>query len=99
MILDMAEEYSSTTNNSTKSLLNGYEKDGIAFWVFATTYLSIALVTIVGNGMVLYASCRSQNFSRLSFFDSAIKSLAAADMFLGLVGIPCRVSGIYYTSM
>ena len=92
-------EYNSSLINSKHILENGYEKNKVAFWSFTTIYFSIAVVTVIGNGTVLYASCRSNNFSRLSFFDSAIKSLAVADMLLGLVGIPCRVSGVYYIGM
>ena len=97
----MNKEDTSTTLSTTESFqpVSTYEENPEIFWFFAITYLITALVTVVGNGVVLYASCRSKNFSRLSFFDGAIKSLAVADMLLGLVGIPCRVAGVYYIGM
>ena len=56
--------------------------------------LLIAMVAIMGNGLVLYAAYGKNNsmkFSAVRDLDIVIKSLAITDLLIGLVGIPSRV--------
>lgn len=75
--------------------LTGYEKNKSLFWCFATMCLCIAIVTVVGNVMVIVASKRKQNFTRLRYFDGIVKSLAVTDFLFGLIGVPLMVINYY----
>ena len=58
----------------------------------------VAMVAIMGNGLVLYAAYGKRNsmkFSRLQDLDIVIKSLAVTDLLIGLVGIPARALAIW----
>ena len=72
-----------------------FEKYEILFWIWCSIYSSIALVTVIGNGLVLYAALKTRNMGRLRFFDGTIKSLALTDLLIGLVGIPGRITTLY----
>ena len=72
-----------------------YEKYGMLFWIWGSIYLCIALVAIIGNGLVLYAALKTRNMGRLRFFDGTIKSLALTDLLIGLIGIPGRITSLY----
>ena len=61
----------------------------------ALLYVCIAIVTITGNALVLYASYDNKNSGPLRYLDNAVKSLAMADMLFGLLGVPCKLSGSY----
>ena len=53
----------------------------------------IAMVAVMGNGLVLYASYgkqKSMKFSVVRDLDIVIKSLAVTDLLIGLVGFPAR---------
>ena len=67
-------------------------KENTAFIVvLVVIYFCIALVAILGNGMVLAVTCGKKTNSRLKILDGIVKSLAVADMLYGLIGMPCRV--------
>ena len=72
-----------------------YEKYDILFWAWGSIYLSIALVAVIGNILVLYAALKTRNMGRLRFFDGTIMSLAIADLLIGLIGIPGRITSLY----
>ena len=58
----------------------------------------VAMVAIMGNGLVLYAAYGKRNsmkFSRLRDLDIVIKSLAVTDLLIGLVGIPARALALW----
>ena len=78
-------------NNSITS----YEENIVTFWIIALIYTWIGIVAIVGNGLVLYATYGSRNLSMLRGFDGVIKSLAMADLLVGLVGVPIRIYESY----
>jgi hypothetical protein len=61
------------------------------FVAFTTIYVFIGLIALIGNSLVLYAAWRTKNLGTLRYFDSAIKSLAVADMLFGLIAIPLRM--------
>ena len=62
--------------------------------VFAVVLgILVAIVAVMGNGLVLYASYgkqKSMKFSVVRDLDIVIKSLAVTDLLIGLVGIPAR---------
>jgi hypothetical protein len=73
-----------------------YEKHEPLFYGLTIVYLCIALVAIIGNGLVLYVSYVKRNTGPLKILDGVIKSLAVADMLYGLIGMPCRVISNFY---
>ena len=73
-----------------------YERHKVAFWLSATIVMCIAVVTVLGNGLVLFATYRNRNTGRLRHLDNAIISLALSDLLFGAIGIPCRVFHSYY---
>lgn len=83
-----------TSTNSPESII---ETNRGAFFAFIPIYVCIGLGAIVGNGLVLHAAWSTKNLGILRYFDSAIKSLAVADMLFGLIAVPLRIThiGIY----
>ena len=58
----------------------------------------MALVAIMGNGLVLYAGYRKKNsikFSAMQDMEIVIKSLAINDLLIGLVGFPARILALW----
>ena len=58
----------------------------------------MALVAIMGNGLVLYAGYRKKNsikFSAMRDMEIVIKSLAINDLLIGLVGFPARILALW----
>ena len=88
-----------TTNSGPYNVSNSYEpifkKYELLFWIWSSSYLIVALVAVIGNSLVLYASMKTRNMGRLRFFDSTIKSLAFADLMIGLIGIPGQITTFY----
>ena len=68
-----------------------YEDNKLVFWGLAMIFLFIASIAIFGNGILLYVTYYSMNDGPLENLDIVIKSLAMADMLLGLIGIPSRL--------
>ena len=81
---------------STTTKKNTYERNFACFWISIGIYLFVALLAIVGNGLVLRTTFGKLNFSPLRHLDSVIKSLAWTDMLHGLIGIPCGSLSLYY---
>ena len=79
----------------TKQLsLSIFENDNLLWWGLSIIYLCIALVAVVGNGLVVYVSFNNRNHGALKHLDCVIQSLAVTDLLFGLIGMPCRI----YTS-
>ena len=87
------------SNSSVLEKDSVYEQNKSLYTGLSAVYLCIALVAAVGNGLVLYISCENRNNGPLRNFDSAIRSLAVADMLYGLIGMPCRVINNYFEGM
>ena len=77
--------------NTFESTNNVHQNHTGQFVAFTTVYVSIGLIALVGNSLVLYAAWSTKNLGTLRYFDSAIKSLAVADMLFGLIAIPLRM--------
>ena len=73
-----------------------YERNAVKFWSMVTISSILALLSIIGNGLVLYTSFGGLNVGPLGHLDTVIKSLAMADMLYGLVGVPCKIFGDYH---
>ena len=81
---------------TTTAKENTYERNFACFWITIGIYLFVAVLAIVGNGLVLRTTFGKLNFSPLRHLDSVIKSLAWTDMLHGLIGIPCGSLSLYY---
>ena len=60
----------------------------------STLVISLMVVTILGNGILLFAIYRKKNSLQLTTLrdlDIVITSLAITDLLIGLVGIPFRL--------
>ena len=82
-----------TTRSPTNAEFNSFLIDIVSF--FAT--LLTAIVAVVGNGLVLYASYGKKSLLRvnsLRSLDIVIISLAVTDLMVGLIGIPSRIIAI-----
>ena len=84
-----------TTQLQRNKSLTSYEENLFTFWFVAVIYACIGIVAIVGNGLVLYAIYGSRHLSMLRGFDGVIKSLAVADLLVGLIGVPIRIYESY----
>ena len=84
-----------TTQLQKNKSLTSYEENLFTFWSVAVIYTSIGIVAILGNGLVLFAIYGSRNLSMLRGFDGVIKSLAVADLLVGLIGVPIRIYESY----
>ena len=73
-----------------------YERQKALAWGTAAVYLCIAVLAVIGNGIVLYAARGYRNTGRLRYIDGVIKSLAVADMLFGLFGVPCKIIYDYF---
>ena len=89
---------STTLGNServTRSPETEYDKYTGWFWTMVAFYVCIAVVTAIGNGLVIYAAYGNRNTGRLRYLDDVIKSLAVADMLFGLIGTPFLLVSYY----
>ena len=77
-------------------LASDYERYKALIWGTGIVYLCIAVMAVIGNGLVLYAAYGKRNTGRLRHLDGVVKSLAVADMLFGLIGVPCKLTADYY---
>ena len=67
----------------------------ILFGLFTSIYIVIAILTILGNGIVIYVSHKTKSTGRLRYLDNVVKSLAVTDFLFGIVGAPIIITGYY----
>ena len=72
-----------------------YDRNKALFWALMLFYMCLAVIAVIGNGLVLYASYGTRNTGRLRYLDDAIRSLAVADMLFGMVGTPLLILWYY----
>ena len=82
-------------NNTENGEVSHYHKYFEVFWIFITIYLLLAFVAILGNGLVIYASYRHRNTGPVRYFHGIVRSLAFADLFYGLLGMPVTTIKYY----
>ena len=73
-----------------------YEKYPGIFWAWVVLYSFQSNIAIIGNGLVLIATYGKRYIGNLRYLDNAIRSLAVADMLIGLFGVPCVILIYYY---
>ena len=81
-----------TTYTAVKTV---YEDTFVMFWGLVTLYICLAVVTVIGNSLVIYAAHVHRNNDISKSLALAIKSLAVADMLYGLLGAPFQIYGYY----
>lgn len=86
-------EHSSTTTNynDSQDATDGFTSAVTIFFTIGETL--IALASVAGNGIVLYAIAKHTGLQ--TFTNYFIASLAVADLLVGAVGIPCSLVGFY----
>ena len=90
------EEVTTATKQSTVDILDtGYENFSTLFWCMVVFYTSIAILSVIGNGLVLYAAYGNKNTGPLRYLDEVVKSLAIADLLYGFMGTPLGVYKYY----
>ena len=75
--------------------MSSYENNKTLFWSFASVFMVMAIIGIIGNGLVIYVSHQTRNTGRMRYLDSIVKSLAVTDFLFGLLGAPLIIT-IYY---
>ena len=84
-----------TTNGTEEEGLDGYHKYAELFWSFVALSVLIALIAILGNGLVIYATYGTRNLGPLRYLDGVVKSLAFTDLLFGLLGTPLIILNYY----
>ena len=83
------------SGGTTSIAENVYEENKGLFWASIVAYLCIAVIAVLGNGLVIYAAYGNNNTGRLRYLDDVVKSLAIADMLFGLIGTPFMIVNYY----
>ena len=89
---DLSLVHPTTTYTAVKTV---YEDTFVMFWGLVTLYICLAVVTVIGNSLVIYAAHVHRNNDISKSLALAIKSLAVADMLYGLLGAPFQIYGYY----
>ena len=95
--------YANTTNDNTTAMDTiGTTSIGTnntvptaEFGAILAFSLVISILAIIGNSLVIYASVTNKNSGPFRFIDGIIRSLAVADLLLGLIGNPFIVISYY----
>ena len=95
--------YANTTNDNTTAMDTiGTTSIGTSntvptaeFGAILAFSLVISILAIIGNSLVIYASVTNKNSGPFRFIDGIIRSLAVADLLLGLIGNPFIVVSYY----
>ena len=95
--------YANTTNDNTTAMDTiGTTSIGTSntvptaeFGAILAFSLVISILAIIGNSLVIYASVTNKNSGPFRFIDGIIRSLAVADLLLGLIGNPFIVISYY----
>ena len=86
------------TDHISRGEIEGVTDDAswIAFW-FCVVLTSIAgIISVVGNGLVLYVSKMKNNTGRFKHVNFVVRNLALSDFLFGLVGTPCGILYWYW---
>ena len=73
----------------------GYNKWPL-FWVTVAISAILSMINIIGNGMVIFVSCRKKKTAALKNLNSAVRSLAIADLLFGIVAMPIIILYSYW---
>ena len=72
-----------------------YEQNDVLFWFFASVCILVALLTVIGNGIVIYVSIETKSYGRQRYLDNVVKSLAVTDFLFGVITTPLVVTSYY----
>ena len=82
------------TTASLKTAFTAAHLDDI-FWCFCFACGIIAILAILGNGIVIYVSHVTRSTGRLRYLDNVVYSLAVTDFVFGMIGVPIIMSQYY----
>ena len=83
------------SNITINTHISSYEKNKLMFWCFAFICISIAVVAMIGNGIVVLVSYKNRHTTRLQHLNSIVRSLAVTDFLFGLLGTPLIIVNFY----
>ena len=66
------------------------------FWVTVAISAILSMINIIGNGMVIFVSCRKKKTAALKNLNNAVRSLAIADLLFGIVVMPVIILDSYW---
>ena len=66
------------------------------FWASVGVSVLLAILAIIGNGIVIYVAGRKTNTGTMRYLNDAVRSLAISDFLIGLVGIPLMITYYYW---
>ena len=91
------DTFNDQTNNVTSNPSDDpfYLKHPEIFWCFCSVCIIVAILTILGNGLVIYVSHVTRSTGRLRYLDNVVYSLAVTDFLFGIVGVPIITSQYY----
>ena len=68
-----------------------YQTGWIVFWCTATLCMIAGVISILGNGLVLYVSIQNKDTGRFRYVNWVVRNLALCDLLFGLVGTPLTI--------
>ena len=92
--LDLLHKYIKERVCTQELLTNNSVPTG-EFGAILAFSIVISILAIIGNSLVIYASVSNKNSGPFRFIDGIIRSLAVADLLLGLIGNPFIVVSYY----
>ena len=82
--------------NSTSSESFDERASWIAFWFSAVICAITAVVSIFGNGMVIYVASSKDDLSRFKYMNWAVKNLAISDLMYGIIAVPLTIVHMWW---
>ena len=82
-------------NKASGEHISFYYENLALFWTFASVCILIAILAVLGNGLVISVSHETRSTGRLRYLDNVVKSLAVTDFLFGLVGTAIVITGHY----
>ena len=79
------------SNVSVQSGLSGSEESWIAFYVSVVICVLMGIVSVLGNGLVVYISRLKKDSGKFQYVNKVVKHLALSDFLYGVIGIPCTI--------
>ena len=67
----------------------------IAFYISVVFVVIAGLISILGNGLVLYVSNLKIDTGKMKYMNLVVKHLAACDFLFGLIGTPFTIRFLY----
>ena len=71
------------------------ENSWIGFWCSVALFTIAGLISIFGNGLVLYATNLRKDEGKFEHINLVVKHLALSDFLFGLIGTPFSILFLY----